>query len=64
MPAKLRMTAKTSVDKPKIMARVAAMEKRSFQMLMMFLDRSCGAYNVFSKFRTFGLIGFGIVSSC
>ncbi len=36
MPAKLKMTAKTSVDKPKIMARVAAMEKRNFQMLMMF----------------------------
>lgn len=49
MPAKLRMTAKTKVDKPKIMASVAAMLKRSFQMLMSFLDRSCGAYNLFPE---------------
>jgi len=34
MPARLRMTVKTSVDKPKIMAKVAAIERRSFQMLM------------------------------
>jgi hypothetical protein len=34
MPARLRMTVKTSVDKPKIMASVAAIERRSFQMLM------------------------------
>ena len=33
-PARLSMTVKTSVDKPKIMAKVAAIERRSFQMLM------------------------------
>ena len=36
MPARLSMTAKTSVDKPKIMASVAAIERRSFQMLIHF----------------------------
>jgi len=34
MPARLSMTVKTSVDNPKIMAKVAAIERRSFQMLM------------------------------
>ena len=37
MPAKLRMIAKTKVDKPKIMASVAAMLKRSFQMLIVII---------------------------
>lgn len=34
IPAKLRSIANTRVDKPKIMANVAAMLKRSFQILM------------------------------
>ena len=38
MPARLSMTAKTSVDKPKIIASVAAIERRSFQMLISFSD--------------------------
>ena len=50
MPARLRMTVKTRVDKPKIMASVAAIERRSFQMLMV-LQWSCDAYNPFSKLQ-------------
>jgi hypothetical protein len=42
------MTVKTSVDKPKIMAKVAAIDRRSFQMLI-GLQWSVDAYNPFSK---------------
>jgi hypothetical protein len=34
VPARLRMMVKTKVDKPKIMASVAAMDRRSFQIPM------------------------------
>ncbi len=34
IPARLRMTVKTKVLKPKMMASVAAMDRRSFQMLI------------------------------
>jgi len=49
-PARLRMTVKTSVDKPNIIASVAAIERRSFQMLMGFSVRACDAYNPFPEF--------------
>ena len=49
MPARLSMTAKTSVDKPKIMASVAAIERRSFQMFITFSEWYGDPYNPFSK---------------
>ena len=48
-PARLSMTVKTSVDKPKIMASVSAIERRSFQMLIAFSEWYADAYNPFSK---------------
>ena len=35
-PARLMITVKTNVDKPKIMAKVPAIESRSFHVFMFF----------------------------
>ena len=63
MPAKLRMTVKTSVDKPKIMASVAAIERRSFQMLMGF-RMLCGTYILCAKQLGEWSLNVGLTFSC
>ena len=37
-PVKRRIAVKTSVDKPMIMASVAAIERRSFQILILIIN--------------------------
>ena len=44
-PARLMITVKTSVDSPKIMAKVPAIESRSFHVFM-FLSKSLMVHGV------------------